>query len=151
MFENDGGQNFSENIISDSVMSIKVIDMDGDGDLDIQAIVLAELVWFENVTGIASLNEYAQNAPCQFRLEANYPNPFNPKTMINYQLPMISKVELSIYNLLGQKVAVLVNKEQPAGNYTVEWDASAFSSGVYIYTLETESGFKQSRKLVLIK
>ena len=151
LFENDGSQNFTENILCDYVKSIEMIDMDGDGDLDIQAIFPNKLVWFENLTVTTTFDEYVQNEPQQFRLEANFPNPFNPKTRINYQLPVSGNVELSIYNLLGQKVATLVNRRQQAGNYSVEWDASDLSSGVYIYSLETDTGFKESRKLVLIK
>ena len=86
-----------------------------------------------------------------FKLDQNFPNPFNPKTKISYQLPTSTSVQLSIYNLLGQKVATLVNKKQSAGNYSVQWDASGFASGVYLYRLETNNGYKQTRKLVLLK
>lgn len=86
-----------------------------------------------------------------FTLHQNYPNPFNPTTTISYQLPSISQVDLGIYNLLGQKVATLVSKMQSAGSFKVEWDASGFSSGVYFYHLETDKGFVQSRKLILLK
>jgi hypothetical protein len=89
--------------------------------------------------------------PLKFALKANYPNPFNPKTKINYHLAMNSDVNLSIYNLLGQKVVTLVNKKQTAGKYSVQWDARNFPSGLYIYKLETSSGFRQSRKLLLLK
>ena len=74
--------------------------------------------------------------PNNFSLEQNYPNPFNPKTVISYKLAMNSDVELSIFNLLGQKVTTLVNKKQQAGSYQVEWDASGFTSGVYLYKLQ---------------
>jgi len=94
-------------------------------------------------------NPYKQ--PEIFVLGQNYPNPFNPITTINYQLAMSSDVDLSIYNLLGQKVATLVDKKQTAGSYQLKWNASGFSSGIYIYTLEISSGFKQSRKMLLIK
>jgi len=60
-------------------------------------------------------------------------------------------VELSIYNILGQKVATLVNKKQPAGIYHVEWDGSGFASGIYLYKIETRDGFSKTRKLVLLK
>ena len=67
---------------------------------------------------------------------------------------MNSDVELSIYNILGQKVATLVNKKQPAGTYNVQWDASGFASGIYIYQLKAR-GQKQStvltKKLILLK
>jgi len=88
--------------------------------------------------------------PAAVSLEQNYPNPFNPKTIISYQLPVISEVELSIYNILGQKVATLVSEKQPAGSYKVEWDASKFSSGVYYYRIEA-GNFVETRKMVYLK
>ena len=84
----------------------------------------------------------------------NYPNPFNPKTKISYQLPVTCDVELSVYNLLGQKMTTLISKRQVAGNYQVEWDASDYASGVYIYRLWTKGQSQnevKSRKLVLLK
>ncbi len=81
----------------------------------------------------------------------NYPNPFNPKTVISYQLSVASHVELTIYNLLGKPVVSLVSERQAAGNYQVEWDATAFASGVYYYQLRTDAGFMQTKKLVLMK
>ena len=86
-----------------------------------------------------------------FRLMQNYPNPFNPVTVIGYQLPTLSDVKLSIYNLLGQKVAILVSGRQTAGNYQVQWDGSEFPSGVYIYRLTTDHGFSAEKKLFLLK
>ena len=86
-----------------------------------------------------------------FALSQNYPNPFNPVTIITYELPINSHVELSIYNLLGQKVATLVNERQQSGNHTVNWDATGFPSGVYYYQFRTDLGFVQTRKLVLQK
>jgi hypothetical protein len=100
------------------------------------------------VTGIADL---AAASPSQYSLSQNFPNPFNPTTVISYELPMTSEVELSIHNLLGQKVATLITGNQKAGSYQVEWDATDFSSGVYFYTLRTNAGFIQTRKLVIIK
>jgi len=89
--------------------------------------------------------------PESFSLNQNYPNPFNPTTTIGYHLPLASQVELSIYNILGQKVATLVSAKQPGGSYKVEWDASEFASGVYLYRLATDKGFVQTKKLILLK
>lgn len=89
--------------------------------------------------------------PQVFALNPNYPNPFNPTTAISYQLPEAAEVQLIIYNLLGQKVTTLVSERQPAGYYTVQWDASGMVSGVYLYKLQTDNGFSQTRKLVLMK
>ncbi len=91
-----------------------------------------------------------------FQLFQNYPNPFNPKTKIQYivgahpDVPL-QNVDLSIYNILGQKVTTLVNKKQPAGRYKVEWDASGFASGIYLYKLTSIDGYSITKKLVLLK
>jgi len=88
--------------------------------------------------------------PDVFALHQNYPNPFNPITIINYELPITNDVSLSIYNLLGQRVATLVNKRQQAGFHQVEWDASHFSSGVYYYRIEAGE-FRDVKKMILIR
>jgi photosystem II stability/assembly factor-like uncharacterized protein/endonuclease/exonuclease/phosphatase family metal-dependent hydrolase len=90
-----------------------------------------------------------------FQLFQNYPNPFNPETVIGYQIPTVSEVQLSIFNLLGQRVRLLVNKRQLAGRYQVSWvgrddSGRQLSSGIYIYRLQA-GGFMQSRKLLLLK
>jgi hypothetical protein len=73
--------------------------------------------------------------PKDFAVSQNYPNPFNPSTKIDYQLPIDAKVVMEVYNIAGQKVFELVNQEQSAGYYTVDFDASKLSPGVYIYRL----------------
>ena len=88
--------------------------------------------------------------PLSYTLYQNYPNPFNPVTSIDYILPKESNTTLTIYNLLGQEVAKLVNRIQPAGIYSVKWDASDVSTGVYIYKLHS-GGFVQIKKMLLIK
>jgi beta-xylosidase len=80
----------------------------------------------------------------------NYPNPFNNSTMINYQLAMNSNVELSVYNLLGQKVATLVNQEIPLGTHRVTWNAQNSPSGIYFYKI-TAGGYSEIRKMMLLK
>ncbi len=86
-----------------------------------------------------------------FALYQNYPNPFNPETRIRYSLSVNSHVDLGIYNLLGQKVATLVSGRQPAGSYTVTWDATGFAGSVYFYKFQSDNGFSQTKKLVLLK
>ena len=88
--------------------------------------------------------------PKEFALKANYPNPFNPGTMINYELPEKSHVMLTIYNMNGKVVSTLVKGSIPAGFHEVYWDASGFSSGLYIYRL-TAGNYVKTRKMVLIK
>jgi len=107
-----------------------------------------------NVSTTVPIKDNSIAIPKKFALYQNYPNPFNPKTVISYQLPKISIVELYIYNILGQKVAELVSEKQPAGMYKVEWGATGFASGVYLYRLSAQGethNFSQSRKLILLK
>ena len=101
-----------------------------------------------------SLANLAGVLPEQFELGANYPNPFNPSTMIPYQLPTAMYVRLEVFNILGQRVATLVDGEQPAGFHTASWDATdaageAVAAGVYLYRLSGD-GAKITRSMVLI-
>ncbi|MBU0528463.1 T9SS type A sorting domain-containing protein [bacterium] len=86
----------------------------------------------------------------EFNLEQNYPNPFNPSTKIKYTLAERSNVTLKVYDVLGNKVAELVNTDQAAGSYNVNFDASNLASGLYIYTLNT-GNFTSSKKMMLLK
>ncbi len=93
--------------------------------------------------------------PEKFELGQNYPNPFNPTTTIKYSIPNVrakdfSPVQLTIYDVLGRKIATLVNKKQSPGNYSVNFNASNLTSGIYFYTLRAGS-FVQTRKMILIK
>ena len=88
--------------------------------------------------------------PLSFSLSQNYPNPFNPTTTINFSLKNATLVKLTIYNLLGQKIATLVDGQKAAGNYSVPFNAARYSSGVYFYRLET-SEFKSQKKMLLLK
>jgi glucuronoarabinoxylan endo-1,4-beta-xylanase len=88
--------------------------------------------------------------PSSYELMNNYPNPFNPITAIGYQLSAVSDVKLKIYNVLGQKVATLVDERQQAGHHQVDWDASRFPSGVYYYRLEA-SEFVEVKKMILLR
>jgi hypothetical protein len=83
-------------------------------------------------------------------LHQNFPNPFNPITVISWQLPVSSQVNLTIYNLVGQKFATLLSASLPSGFHEYKWDASDLPSGVYLYRLEA-GDFVESRKMVLMK
>ncbi len=89
-------------------------------------------------------------APVTFQLLQNYPNPFNPSTVLEFVLPRSEHISLKIFNVLGQLVATLVDDQLSAGRHAVRWDASAVSSGVYFYRLQS-TDFTQTRKLVLMK
>jgi hypothetical protein len=95
-----------------------------------------------------NISEHSQQL--QFIVYDNYPNPFNPVTTINYQLPLSGDVELSIYNINGQKVTTLVKETQRLGAHQVKWDASEFASGIYFYRLEAGE-YSDIKKMVLLK
>jgi len=88
--------------------------------------------------------------PVEFRLHQNYPNPFNPATVISYELPTASDVTLEVFDMLGRRVALLVDESQSAGTHTAEFDASNLASGVYLYRI-TAGEFLQARQMVLVK
>jgi Secretion system C-terminal sorting domain len=99
---------------------------------------------------IVSVNNISSEVPEKFELYQNYPNPFNPSTNIKYQIIKASLVILKVYDALGKEVITLVNEFQKPGTYKVSWDASGYSSGLYIYTLEAD-GFRDTKKTILIK
>ncbi len=101
------------------------------------------------VTVTTALDPIA-DLPEKYNLEQNHPNPFNPTTVINYAIPEASEVQLEVFNLLGRKVATLVDQRQNAGYHTVNFDARSLSSGIYIYRISAK-GFTQTRKMLLIK
>ncbi len=92
----------------------------------------------------------APGHPVTFRLYPNYPNPFNPLTEISYSVPVKSRVLLTIYNVLGEKVTTLVNEVKNAGTFIVEFDAAELSSGIYFYRLETEH-HKSTKRMLLLR
>jgi endonuclease/exonuclease/phosphatase family metal-dependent hydrolase len=89
--------------------------------------------------------------PSTVSLNQNYPNPFNPSTIISYQLPNNTNVRLDVYDVMGRRVATLVNGIQPAGEYNINFDASNLASGVYIYRITMGNGQHLSRKMLLVK
>lgn len=92
----------------------------------------------------------SNSTPDIFFLQQSYPNPFNPATNIKFDIPKTSFVKLIVYDILGRDAATLVNGELKPGSYQADWDASAFPSGVYFYTLQTKS-FTETKKMILIK
>ena len=108
-----------------------------------------EYIFADDISIITSI-ESNKTLPKDFLLSQNYPNPFNPSTVISYQLPALSNVSLKVFDVLGREVVTLVNKEQPAGNYKVTFNASHLSSGIYFYVMRA-GDFMQTKKLVLLK
>jgi len=89
-------------------------------------------------------------SPTKFELSQNYPNPFNPLTTIKFSLSQSGNVKLTIYNLLGEKIAQPVNEFKEAGIHTINFNAAQLNSGIYVYKIEA-NGFVESRKMSLIK
>jgi hypothetical protein len=93
---------------------------------------------------------FAPDMPSAFSLAQNYPNPFNPATTIRYAIPHASNVELKVFNLLGEEVATLVDREHAPGQFECRFDATGLPSGLYLYRLRTQD-FTEARKLLLAK
>ncbi len=102
------------------------------------------------VNAASSIEFFGNQLPGEFRLEANYPNPFNPATIISFNIPTHEFVTLEVFDALGQKVKTLVSTNLAAGNYQVEFDGSRLTSGTYFYRL-TAGDFNQVKKMVLAK
>ena len=102
------------------------------------------------LTDLTSVDSHNSVIPTKYKLFQNYPNPFNPNTTIKFAIPKYSLVKLEIYNLLGEKIETLADKDFPAGYYSVIFNAAKYPSGIYLYKLKTE-GYQQSKKLILLK
>jgi len=98
---------------------------------------------------ITDIGENPSN-PTEYKLYDNYPNPFNPSTILRYSIPEASFTTIKIYDALGNEVSSLVNETKTAGTYEVEFNATNLSSGIYYYTLQAGS-FNQTKKMILIK
>jgi len=137
--EGNGNSNSPKDysFIDDDVLagkySYRLKQIDADGNFEYSKIVEVDL-----------------SPPTKFELSQNYPNPFNPTTTIRFSLPQSGNVKLTVYNLLGEQVAELVNGIKEAGVHSVTFDATELNSGIYIYKLEAD-GVVQSRKMTLIK
>ncbi len=101
-------------------------------------------------TEVVPAVQLSEGLPTRMVLEQNFPNPFNPKTVVSSQLPVASEVKLVVYDILGRQVAVLVNEWRAAGRYQDSFDASALASGIYIYRM-TAGNFVQGRKMTVVK
>ena len=105
---------------------------------------------FVRALSSTAVHERSSSTPLTFSLHQNYPNPFNPTTTISFDIPRRTRVNLAVYNLLGQQIAALVDEEREAGRYRIEWDAGSVASGVYLYRLQV-GGFASTKKLILLR
>ena len=107
-------------------------------------------VWSFTTSGPTSVQRIGNEVPTGYELSQNFPNPFNPRTTIEFSLPNDSEVRLTIFNAIGAEVQTLVRDKFVAGRYSVEWDAGNVPSGIYFYRLAAGS-FVQTKKLVLLR
>ena len=102
------------------------------------------------VNPVSVVGNIGSDIPDGFKLSQNYPNPFNSSTIIEFSVPISSRVILKVYNAQGQEVSTLANEEYFAGTYSVRWDASGLASGVYLYCMKADN-FSQTKKLLLVR
>ena len=135
-----------------------LVDLGGDNSVlkwNVSAIAGSDTVLSDNgprfvlVDG-TSLSVDEDFIPTEFALRQNYPNPFNPVTTIQFDIPEAGEVRLDVYNILGEKVATLVQGRHEIGRYTIRWDASGMASGMYFYRISSAK-FTATKKLVLMK
>jgi hypothetical protein len=121
-------------------------------------------IWRKPISELVDVNEAKDGTPHNFSLKQNYPNPFNPSTTIPYEIPLQpsegktgtaatfgrSLVSLRVFDVIGREVAVLVNEQQSAGSYSIQWNASNVPSGMYFYRLQSGS-YAVTKKIVLLK
>ena len=91
-----------------------------------------------------------EGIPTKYELTQNFPNPFNPITKINYEIPELSFVTLKVYDVLGNEVTILVSEEKPVGRYEAEFNAITLPSGIYFYQLQA-GNFIETKKMILMK
>jgi hypothetical protein len=103
-----------------------------------------------SVSGSVGIPITNQNLPKNFKLEQNFPNPFNPITMIRVAIPYSCSVSLVIFNILGEQVATIYEDQLPAGEFDFSWNASGMSSGIYWYRLQAGE-YTETRKMVLLR
>ena len=103
---------------------------------------------YHNLTSLVEIG-----TPSKFNLSQNYPNPFNPVTQINFEIPIDAMVNITVFDMVGREVKTLVNETRTAGFYTVQFDASGISSGLYFYTITTDGNekFTMTKKLMVVK
>ncbi|MBK9331067.1 MAG: T9SS type A sorting domain-containing protein [Ignavibacteria bacterium] len=101
--------------------------------------------------GLTNVNNFAANNPGDFFLHQNFPNPFNPNTIINYEIGITNFVKLQVYDVLGSNVATIVNEKKNAGSHSVEFDGSGIASGIYFYSLFTDGKIIETKRMTLLK
>ncbi|NQV49008.1 MAG: DUF3494 domain-containing protein [Candidatus Marinimicrobia bacterium] len=146
----------STSVFKGTILADQSISLSTGATLDGRALARIAAVTIETSTITApgfvyvAVDDDNEIVPGAYTLSQNFPNPFNPSTMISYKLPSSSHVTLTIMDVLGQELAVLVNDTQSAGSHQIEWDAGNFASGIYFYRLQAGS-FASVKQMILIK
>lgn len=144
----------SERTFSDELINLKLRTGPADPFSKVFAYVDNQIVEVTNQEEVVADNvlgaEKNTSLPKEFALMQNYPNPFNPTTNISFDIPELANVKLSVYDVTGREVAVLVNEQLNRGSYNYEFKGSNFSSGIYFYRIRA-GNFIQVKKMVLIK
>ena len=142
---------------ADYANSVYAVDVDGDGDMDVlsASYVDDKIAWYENLSTVGIINNDPPVVPVKLLLYNNYPNPFNPITTIQYDLPTVNDVKIVIYNLMGQEIRQWEMQGQTAGTHKVIWDAindqdQSAGAGIYFYRLQADD-FVLTRKMVLLR
>jgi hypothetical protein len=153
-----GGKSPAQVKSNEAVVSLRFTPKVKEGDVSVTLDASSELASEDGLVisaaTLASPLAKLSDLPTVFALEQNYPNPFNPSTLIEYSLPKAGRVTLTIYNIMGQEVAKLVDGAQEAGVYKVQWNASNLASGMYIYRINVDhenGNFTASKRLMLLK
>jgi hypothetical protein len=110
----------------------------------------ANRVWRRIYSQITSVDLETGYIPTNIKLYQNFPNPFNPTTNISYSISQPGIVSIIVYDILGRKVATLLNEEKNTGNYSIDFDGVALSSGIYFYQLKVND-FIETKKMVLLR
>lgn len=107
-------------------------------------------VGYSKIGTISAVNKDIDLAPKTYSISQNFPNPFNPSTVITYSIPVSSNVIINVYNVLGELITTLVNENQEAGIYKVNFDAQGLSNGVYFYKIQA-GNYTETKKMLLLK
>jgi len=107
-------------------------------------------VWRRTLPGVTLANENKTEVPDKYSLDQNYPNPFNPSTTIKYSIPESGNVKLTVYNSLGEKVALLTDEYKEVGTHKINFDASSLSSGIYFYKIKINN-YSSTKKMILLR
>ncbi|MFI5211794.1 MAG: T9SS type A sorting domain-containing protein, partial [Ignavibacteria bacterium] len=101
-------------------------------------------------SGVIGIEPISGEIPVNYRLSQNYPNPFNPATKISFSIPNSEFVQLSVFDILGREVSVILSQNLKAGSYAADFNASSLTSGIYFYRL-TAGNYTETRKMTLVK